>query len=399
MILDKEFTGDLRVEKEVVALRNAGFDVFVLCLNYGSKPECEDFHGAKIIRISKSKSIIKKLRALTNTIFNFYPHWWAKHIVEFVKKYQIDVLHIHDLYMLGAGFIAKKNLHSNIKIIGDLHENYADAIKYYKFSTTFPGNILISKKKWAKIEEKWIGELYYAIAVAEEMKNRICPYINKEKIIVIGNYPDLYESLSYGKDESLIEKYRGHFVISYIGGFDYHRGIGTLIEATQYLSEISDLKICIVGHGSNINELKRKANELKVNSKIIFEGWQTPKKLLNYFKISDVGIIPHLKSIQTDNSSPNKLFHYMLMERPIVATNCNSIQRIIEETKCGLIYENKNSHQLAEAVIKLYKSESLRQQMGANGKKAVMEKYNWEKTSRNLIKLYEKIENSINNRE
>ena len=30
--------------------------------------------------------------------------------------------------------------------------------------------------------------------------------------------------------------------------------------------------------------------------------------------------------------------------------------------------------------------------MGKNGKKAVLEKYNWDKTRKNLIELYEKIE-------
>ena len=35
MILDNEFTGDLRVENEVISLQKAGNKVFVLCLNFG----------------------------------------------------------------------------------------------------------------------------------------------------------------------------------------------------------------------------------------------------------------------------------------------------------------------------------------------------------------------------
>ena len=397
MILDNEFTGDLRVENEVMSLRNAGFDVFVLCLNYGSKPEYEDFHGAKIIRISKSKGIIKKLRALTNTIFNFYPHWWAKHIIEFVKKYRIDVLHIHDLYMLGAGFIAKKRLKNNIKITGDLHENYVEGLKHYKFSTTFPGKYIISIPKWEQTEIDWCKRADYLITVINEAVKRYHLLgIPKEKIEVVANYVNQEEFLSCEDKLYILNKYKDKFVITYVGGFDIHRGLETVIQAMpEIVKKCENVKLVLVGKGQNSSELVKLAEEFKVGKHISFEGWQPPSYLPSYIKASDICLIPHLKTVHTDNTIPHKLFQYMLLEKPVVATNCNPIQRIIEETKCGLIYENKNSHQLADKIIKLYNSESLRKQMGANGKKAVIEKYNWEKTSENLVSMYKIIGEDI----
>ena len=85
----------------------------------------------------------------------------------------------------------------------------------------------------------------------------------------------------------------------------------------------------------------------------------------------------------------------MLLEKPVIATNCNPIERIINETKSGLIYKSGDAKDLADKVIQLYKNEKLRKEMGENGKKAVIEKYNWENTSKNLIELYEKIENEL----
>ena len=58
MILDNEFSGDLRVENEVTSLQNAGHQVFVLCLNYGRKKNYEEFNGAKIVRF-KFQRILK----------------------------------------------------------------------------------------------------------------------------------------------------------------------------------------------------------------------------------------------------------------------------------------------------------------------------------------------------
>jgi len=37
MILDNEFTGDLRVEKKIAALQYTGHEVSLLCRNYSSK--------------------------------------------------------------------------------------------------------------------------------------------------------------------------------------------------------------------------------------------------------------------------------------------------------------------------------------------------------------------------
>ena len=76
---------------------------------------------------------------------------------------------------------AKKKLKKEIFICGDLHENYADALKYYRFSNTFPGNILISQPKWQATEKDWISKLDRAIVVVNEMKQRISKYIDKEK--------------------------------------------------------------------------------------------------------------------------------------------------------------------------------------------------------------------------
>lgn len=394
MVVDNQFTGDLRIENEVTALRNAGNNVFVLCFNYGKKPRYEDFHGAKVIRINLPKYLKKKMKGLTNTIFNFYPHYWASRIKKFIMEENIDILHLHDLYMLPAGFIAREKTNKSIKIVADLHENYVHALKHYKFANSFPGNVLISIPKWEKKEVEWCQKADHLITVIDEAVERYYSLgIPKEKITVVANYVNQSEFLTCEDNQEILNRYKDKFVISYIGGFDVHRGIKVVIKAVpEIVKHISSFKLVLVGQGRNIDDLQNLANRLNIANYISFEGWQPPSYLPSYIKASDVCLIPHLKTVHTDNTIPHKLFHYMLLEKPVVATNCNPIKRIVEETKCGLIYENKNSQQLAKAVIKLYYSESLRQQMGANGKKAVMEKYNWEKTSRNIVNLYKELE-------
>ena len=193
------------------------------------------------------------------------------------------------------------------------------------------------------------------------------------------------------------QKFKDKFVVTYIGGFDIHRRIESVVKVMpEILKECPNSKLVLVGKGKNLKTLVRLSQNLEVEKYISFEGWQPPYNLPSYIKASNVCLIPHLKTVHTDNTIPHKLFHYMLLGKPVVATNCNPIERIINEAKCGLVYESNDSNGLAECITKLYKDSKLRKDFGLNGKKAVLEKYNWKNTSKNLIRLYEKIGEAIN---
>lgn len=59
--------------------------------------------------------------------------------------------------------------------------------------------------------------------------------------------------------------------------------------------------------------------------------------------------------------------------------------------KARLMIEQKNPYKLAEAIETLIKDKELRMRLGENGRKAVLEKYNWENESKKLIGLYQKL--------
>jgi glycosyltransferase involved in cell wall biosynthesis len=390
MILDNEFSGDLRVENEVTALQNAGHNVSVLCLNYGNKRNYEEFNEAKIFRIPMSLFVKKKLKGLNNTIINLYPVFWSIHIKRFIEHNDIQVLHVHDLWMLESAYKANKTF--NLPVVADLHENFVHALNHYKYANTFPGNILISKKRWEKSEIEWTQKATYIITVIEEAVERYKSLgIEDSKISVVANYVNLDSFLSSQIDEAIVNKFNDKFTLTYVGGFDSHRGIEGAIKAIpQIIKTIPNFLLVLVGTGSNYNDLVKLSNSLNIENHISFEGWQPNEKLSSYIKASNLCLIPHLKTVHTDNTIPHKLFQYMIFEKPVIATNCNPIERIINETGAGLIFESNNENDLAKKVIWLYKQPDLQLQMGSKGKEAVIKKYNWNSTSQKLISLYAK---------
>lgn len=396
MILDNEFTGDMRVENEIYSLRQAGFNVSVLCFNHGNKPEREDFYGAQIRRISISLFKKNKMKGLMLTPFDFYTGYWAKKIVPFVLDNKIDVLHAHDLYMLPAAFRAnsllRKSGHHALLVVGDLHENYPAALSYYKFTHTFPGKYIVSIPKWRKAETEWIHKADHIITVIEEAVERYKKMgLPDKKISVVANYvnPELFVGEGHD-DPDIRNKFKRNFVVSYAGGFDVHRGLETAIRSLPLICDsIPEMKLVLIGAGRNLNDLRALATQLNVANMVSFEGWQPHQKLPAYILASDVCLIPHLKTEHTDNTIPHKLFHYMLLKKPVISSDCAPIKRILDDSKAGFIYQSGNEKELAEKIIYAHDHPKLLIEMGQRGRKAVLEKYNWENTAKTLIGLYQ----------
>jgi glycosyltransferase involved in cell wall biosynthesis len=105
-------------------------------------------------------------------------------------------------------------------------------------------------------------------------------------------------------------------------------------------------------------------------------------------KRADLGLIPHIRSEQSDNSSPNKLFDYMASGLPVLSSDCTSVKRVIDETNSGMTYVFDSPSDFASVVRELYDHRDKLSICSKNGKKAIREKYNWHRSSRSLIKLY-----------
>ena len=96
-----------------------------------------------------------------------------------------------------------------------------------------------------------------------------------------------------------------------------------------------------------------------------------------------------LQSVQRDAALPHKLFQYMLMGKPVVASACVEMSRVIEESGCGLLFPPGDSDALAEALIRLTDAE-IRAELGEHGRQAVHDRYDWSRSAVKLLEMYDK---------
>ncbi len=392
MVLDKLFPVDDRVEKEALSLIEAGFDVHLLCFTFGDLPKQETYKGIRVQRVYMPRALYKKLSALILRL-PFYNWFWKRHIRRFVRQNRIDVLHVHDLPLCGVGLEIKEEF--AIPLVADMHENYPVLIEEAAFANTRAGRLLISRKKWQQNEIRWLNRVDRIIVVAEGMKERLVALLNPERHFTLTpNSPHIKRLLEQQEElpENTAEA-ENRFTVFYFGGIDSIRGLETLIQAAHLLkNSIPELLVRIVGSGSLLSALQQQAADLGLEETVVFEGWQPVKYLAAFIQPADVCVIPHIKSPQTDNSSPNKLFIYMMFAKPVITTNCRSIQQVIEENQCGLIYPSGDADTLAARILQLYRNKEQRRQMGGNAAQAVRKKYDWNTTVIPLIQMYRELD-------
>jgi len=380
MVLEHEFPPDVRVEKEASSLLEAGHEVYLASASRKGASKEKKLKRIHIFQKKISSFTYKSSIGCLN--FPFYFTFWRRFLHSLFEKYQFDVIHIHDLPLVKIGIEIKEKY--KIKLVVDLHENYPALLEEAQHTNSFPGNLFFSSKQWREYEKNSLIKADAIIVVVKEMKDRIVQLgIPPQRIFIVENTPDFKEIPPYDapKDTDTIR-------LIYVGGVTKNRGLQIALKGLSYVvSKYPNIVLDIYGTGRYLKALQKFSRKIKIEKHVSFHGAITQEKVFSAISKAHIALIPHLRSEQTDNSSPNKLFQYLAMGKYILASDCKSIKRIVQESNCGLVYKDASPEDFS---IKL--SEIIEQNTYIspciNGLKIISDKYNWQITSRNLVELY-----------
>jgi glycosyltransferase involved in cell wall biosynthesis len=381
MVLDHEFPPDVRVEKQIEFLTENNYDVHIVTFTKKGAKEFEQIGNLIIHRRSISKLIHKS--SVACLLFPNYFNYWNKYLADITSTYSFDVLHVHDLPLAQVGVKWSKKL--SIPLILDLHENWPAMLQVAAHINTFLGKLLSWNTQWEAYERKMVNASSAIITVCEEMKERVAALSNdKEKFFVYQNVPKItpeYTSNNYSAPQDTIK-------LVYLGGLNKNRGVQTVIEAISLLHKDFPVSFTIIGGGQYSDDLKAYAKKLNVYDKMNFMGFLQQDLALEKAKEHHIAIIPHHRSIQTDNSSPNKLYQYMMMGLPVISSNCTSLVRVLEKYSCGTHYKDTSGKDLADKIEAMVKDPSQLSVYSKNGHTAVMHEASSDKENVKLLSVY-----------
>lgn len=390
MLLDQDFPPDSRVENEAFSLIAAGFDVCLFSLAFRKEPTDETWNGIKVRRY-KADRLLFKMSALAYD-FPYYHGKVSKMIGRFIEDNNITALHVHDMVLAKAAFMANRKYQLPVTL--DLHENRPVIMQFYPHLKKFPGKWLINIARWEKEQNALLQKADKVVLVTEEARDEAVKSagIAPEKVVVVPNtiHPDIF--LKYATDQRVLDRFKNGYNLVYVGDTGLRRGTADVINALPaILKEIPEARLILVGKSTQDVYLKEFAVTIGVNDQVYFEGWQDVSLFPSYIQVADICLSPIHRNLHHDTTFANKLFQYMAMGKPVLASDCPPQVRVIEEASCGLIHKGGDANDIARQVVALARNKKEALAMGNRGKEAVFSKYNWNLTSRELIRHYQAV--------
>jgi glycosyltransferase involved in cell wall biosynthesis len=292
-------------------------------------------------------------------------------------RQKADIYHLHDPELMLVGILLK--LITGKKVIYDVHEDYS---KQMLFKLYLPKIIRKEIAFLVGMIESYSSKLLDAIITATDdiLKN----FSRHKRVLSVKNFPIVS---NFPIEEENEEREKGVFSLIYIGGLEKIRGITQIIEALAVFNSDDPLRLVLCGDFYPAN-FEAKVRSLEGFKKVEYLGWVAPRDIPNLLKNHDVGIVCLHPTTNYVTSLPLKLFEYMAAGLPVIASNFPLWKTIVEGNGCGICVDPLNPEEIAQAIKYLMEHPGLREEMGEKGRRAVAEKYNWEKEGKKLLDLY-----------
>ena len=347
----------------------------VIVIAPSDEPIDKEIDGIRVITVRK----------LTNKILHPITMW--KIFREGLKQ-ECDVCHCHAPGGLFLGALLKISKRS--KVMYDAREHYPSLIAE---NSLFPDFIRPLVRFLADIEERVLIRFADVVITVNESLQKHYAKIGKEAIVIY-NFPNLKAFNPDKKNGILGKEYAQNKIVIYEGAVSRKRGLDKFLLALPKVREtVLDVKFLVVGKLFDTGDFEKWIDDYlkkqKLNANFEMIGQKPHEEVVNYINISNVGIIlfqpTHYNNLI---GLPLKLFEYMACGKPVVASNFPEIRKVVKEADCGILVDPTDVDEIANAILYLLEHPEEAKRMGENGRRAVEEKYSWDKMEEKLLELY-----------
>lgn len=179
-------------------------------------------------------------------------------------------------------------------------------------------------------------------------------------------------------------------VVGYAGSFYDWQGIEYLIKAIPFVvSQYGAVQFLLVGDGPLLEEARSMVGKLSVASWVVMPGGVPQDDMPALLDLMDVFVIPRPSTPATETAVPLKLLEAMALSKAIVATNVGGLLEVLQDGEDTVVVEAEDEEALAEGIMRLLTSRSLRDRLGDAARQKVVSSYDWAVSARRLLAVYE----------
>ncbi len=338
----------------------------------------QEFDVTLIARHPKQE-VIEGVRIIPfRTFRNKYIRLIAAPLLMFFKALgtRARIYQIHDPELIPCGLMLRW---LGKKVIYDVHENVAEDI----FDKPWIRNKRMLHSMYVMFEKLAVRNC--SVILAESSYEKRFRQLNA-RFVTVHNYCDVQ---FFDPFVNLGERNGNN--LFYIGILLESRGMLQIAEALYLLKQRGRVFYfhCV---GELYSDLYEKIYSLpyidEIRSQLIFYGRQNLEVGYEISRNMGIGLCiihPMKNSVE---SYPTKLFEYMAVGLPSIASDFPLYRSVVSGHQAGLCVDPMNPVALADAIEQLEQNPELRLQMAASGREAVMREYRWETEKDKALELY-----------
>lgn len=172
--------------------------------------------------------------------------------------------------------------------------------------------------------------------------------------------------------------------VGWIGSFGPWHGAAVLIQALASMG--GDTGLVMIGDGPECIPCQALARSLGLTGRVQFRGPLPHREALRLLSGCDVLASPH---VPLDGvpffGSPTKLFEYMAIGRPIVASELEQLGQVLEHGRTAVLVAPGDPERLAAGISAVLAMPDRGAQLGRAARQEAMDSHTWERRARVII--------------
>ena len=353
--------GDTRIfHKECVSLARAGYDVVFVCA--GATSGVVD--GVRLVGVAPASGRLG--RATVS----------AWRVLRSGVRERGDLYHYHDPELLWVALALRA---MGRPVVFDAHEDVPKQIMSKEWIPRPLRRAVAAVTRWTLRLGTW------PLSAAVVATPPLVGVVGTKRVIVLSNFPLLTELCAPEVTSGSVAR-----DIVYAGGITAARGALEMVQAVQLVDAALSPHLVLAGNPSD----QRLADALAAadtDSRVTWVGWLDRGGVRDLFASAAVGLCVLHPEPNYVEAYPVKLFEYMAAGVPVVASDFPLWRSIVQDADCGLLVDPLDIEAIAQTISVILSDPERGTALGASGRRAVEERYNWEREFPKLVDLYETI--------
>jgi glycosyltransferase involved in cell wall biosynthesis len=372
---------DRRVWQECTALRDAGWEVHVIC------PAGTDQDTETEIEVAGVKILRYPLKAATGGPRGYLMEyvsalWHTFRLARRIKS--VDVVHAcnpPDLLFLVAKMLKRRGA----RFIFDQHDLVPEL-----YLSRFGRGEDILYRGVCRVERLTYEAADVVISTNESYRQTALTRGGKkpEEVFVVRSAP-VVERFHEVPAEEQLKSGKPH-LLCYLGVMGPQDGVDYALRSLASLRDDlgrTDWHAVFVGSGDTFDAMVALSHQLGLSDLVEFTGRLPDEDVLRYLSTADVCLSPDPRNPLNDVSTMNKIMEYMAMARPIVSFDLKEARVSAGE---AAVYAPANDEgEFAKLIARLLDDPDERRRMGEIGRVRVSGPLSWDHSRVALLAAYE----------